>query len=501
MSAKGLWVSPTEFVRFAEQKQDKSLTDHIASRGRSFDAQALGMYLPNPDPILKAQGKDITVYRDLRSQALVGGNIRRRKSAVLALERGLKRGNAPVRVERFIRDWLADLDLDRIIRELLNAPLFGFQPVEVMWRPLGLHLVPEDLIGKPAEWFQYDQDNALRFRARDAGLQGELCDPRRFVAARQDATYDNPYGFPDLSMCFWPVVFMKGGLKFWVQFTEKYGSPWVIGKHPRGATPKETDNLLDSLEAMVQDAVAAIPNDASIEIIEAAGKAGSAEVYRELLVYCRSEINVGLLGQNQTTEANSNRASATAGAEVTKDIRDGDKGIVESTINAAIRLVVDLNFGENVAAPLYELWEQEEIDKTLAERDKDLTDAGVVFTAAYWKRTYNLEDGDIVEAPAASADPKTADFAEPTVRPILDQVALDQAIDSLTAEQLQEQAEQALLPVIEALQQGRSEAEVLGLLAETSPNLDATGLQDMLTRLMFVAGVWGRLNASADAED
>ncbi|WP_448680568.1 phage portal protein family protein [Pseudomonas nicosulfuronedens] len=495
-NSKGLWVSATEFVSFAEMKQKKSLTDHIASRGRSFDAQALGMYLPNPDPILKAQGKDIKVYRDLRSAALVGGNIRRRKAAVLALERGLKRGQAPVRVERFVRDWLADLDMDRILRELLDAPLFGYQPVELMWRPVGLHLVPEDLLGKPAEWFLYDQDNNLRFRARDAGIQGELCDPQRFVVARQDATYNNPYGFADLSMCFWPVVFMKGGLKFWVQFTEKYGSPWLIGKHPRGAATKETDDLLDSLEAMVQDAVAVIPDDSSVEIKEAAGKSGSAEVYRELLMYCRSEINVALLGQNQTTEATSTRASAQAGLDVTDDIRDGDASLAMAAINAGVRLVVDLNFGESVAAPVYELWEQDQIDKTLAERDKSLTDSGVQFTPTYWKRTYNLQDGDIVED-----SPPAAEFAEPTVRPLLDQHALDQAIDGLSAEQLQEQAMEALRPVIEALQNGADEAEVLGLLAETSPDLDAKALQEQLARLIFIADVWGRLSAAADRGD
>ncbi|MBA1271700.1 DUF935 family protein, partial [Pseudomonas carnis] len=198
--------------------------------------------------------------------------------------------------------WLPDLDLDRIIRELLDAPLFGYQPVELMWQPVGGYLMPADLLGKPAEWFFYDKDNQLRFRSQEAGQDGELCDPQRFIVARQDATYANPYGFPDLSMCFWPAMFMKGGLKFWVQFTEKYGSPWVIGKHPRGATDAETDLLLDSLEAMVQDAVAAIPDDSSIEIKEASGKAGSATVYRELLEYCRSEINVAMLGQNQTTE-------------------------------------------------------------------------------------------------------------------------------------------------------------------------------------------------------
>lgn len=500
MKSKGLWVSPTEFVSFSEAKRNKELSQHVATRGRTDAGGFGGLSLPNPDPILKAQGKDITVYRDLRSSPRIGGNVRRRKAGVLALERDLKRGAAPVKVERFIRDWLNDLDLDRIIRELLDAPLFGYQPMELMWQPVGLHLVPQDLIGKPAEWFFYDTDNDLRFRAREAGMEGERCDPQRFVVARQDATYANPYGFPDLSMCFWPAVFMKGGLKFWVQFTEKYGSPWVIGKHPRGAADTETDLLLDSLEAMVQDAVAAIPDDSSVQIIEAAGKAGSAEVYRELLEYCRSDINVALLGQDQTTESDSNRASATAGAEVTKDIRDGDAGIVAMALNGVIRRIVDINFGEAVAAPVYDLWEQEEIDKTLAERDKNLTDAGVRFTDAYWLRTYNLQDGDLV-APVAPAQPESASFAEPVLRPVLDQLALDQAIASLSAEQLQEQAEQALLPLIEALQQGRDETEVLGLLAETSPALDATALQATLARLMFVADTWGRLSAAADSED
>ncbi|WP_339521617.1 DUF935 domain-containing protein [Pseudomonas sp. EL_65y_Pfl2_R96] len=482
MNTTGLWVSPTEFLSFAEAKRSTRLNHHIATRGRTETGGLSGANLPNPDPILKAQGKDITVYRDLRSSALVGGNIRRRKAAVLSLERGLKRGEAPPNVERFITDWLTDLDLDRIIRELLDAPLFGYQPVELMWQPLGLHQVPQDLLGKPAEWFFYDKDNTLRFRAKDAGQDGELCDPRRFIVARQDATYANPYGFPDLSMCFWPATFMKGGLKFWVQFTEKYGSPWVIGKHPRGATDDETELLLNSLEAMVQDAVAAIPDDASVQIIEAAGKAGSAEVYRQLLEYCRSEINVAMLGQNQTTEKDSNHASATAGAEVTKDIRDGDAAIVATALNACIRQVVDINFGADVVAPLYALWQQEEIDKSLAQRDKALTDSGVKFTNAYWQRTYNLQDGDLQPPPAATDSPE---FAEPTLRPRLDQLALDQAINSLPAEVLQQHSEQTLNAV----------------LAEASPQHEDQAPEQPLANLLFIADTWGRLSASADRED
>lgn len=391
---RGLWVSPTQFMSFGEIERKRLVQSHVAIRSRAVGGFG-GVGLPNPDPILKAAGKDVATYRELLSQPRIGGNVRRRKAAVLGLERGVKRARSTERVFRFIQDWIEDLDMDRIVRELLNAPLFGYQPVELMWSSSGRITVPEDVLGKPAEWFRYDRDNALRFMAKDAGMDGELCDPVRFVEARQDASYANPYGFPDLSMCFWAGTFLKGGLKFWVQFTEKYGSPWVVGKHPRGADDRETDLLLDSLEAMVQDAVAAIPDDSSIEIKEATGKSASSDVYRSLLEYCRSDINVALLGQDQTTEKDSTRASATAGAEVTKDIRDGDKGIVLSALNRIIRLVVDVNFGDSVDAPLYDMWEQEVIDKTQAERDQTLSGAGLRFTPAYWKRTYNLEDGDI----------------------------------------------------------------------------------------------------------
>ena len=77
MSRKGLWVSPTEFVQFAEP--DASLSSQIATRHRSIDFASLGMYLPNPDPVLKALGQDIKVYKELRADAHVAGCIRRRR--------------------------------------------------------------------------------------------------------------------------------------------------------------------------------------------------------------------------------------------------------------------------------------------------------------------------------------------------------------------------------------------------------------------------------------
>ncbi|MBI2381876.1 MAG: DUF935 family protein [Gammaproteobacteria bacterium] len=390
---QGIYISPDEFVQFGEPS--KRLSEQIATRSRSTDFNGLGSYLPNPDPVLKKLGRDIQVYRDLRADPAVGGAVRRRKAAVKAMEWGLDRERAGSPVAETVAGILADLDLERIIGEMLDAVLYGYQPMEILWAKVGSLIVPADIISKPPEWFLFGQDNALRFRSIDEPVNGETLPPNKFLLPRQDATFDSPYGFPDLSMCFWPVTFKKGGLKFWVSFTERYGTPWLIGKQPRGSGPGETAALLDSLEAMVQDAVAVIPDDASIEIHEAGGKGASAELYERLLMYCRSEISIALLGQNQTTEAESNRASAQAGFKVTRDIRDGDAGIVASALNTLIRWVCELNFGE-VERPVFSLWEQEDVDKTLAERDETLAKAGARFSKGYFERVYGLQDGDLV---------------------------------------------------------------------------------------------------------
>ena len=222
----GIYISPTEFVSFAEAKKPQApLVDEIATRARSGDLFGLGFLLPNPDPVLKRQGKDIRVYRDLRSDPHVGGCIRRRKAAVKGLELRVNRGAASTRAAKLASDVLAGLDKDRLLNEILDAVLFGWQPLELVWDWMGGALVPRQAIGKPGEWFVFDQAAQLRFKSREQPLLGEALPERKFLLARQEASYANPYGFADLSMCFWPTVFKRGGLKFWVTYVEKYNTP------------------------------------------------------------------------------------------------------------------------------------------------------------------------------------------------------------------------------------------------------------------------------------
>lgn len=391
------------------------LSDHIAQRGRSIDFTALGFNLPNPDPILRARGGRIELYRELRTDAHVGGCIRRRKSAVKAMEWGIDRGLAASRVSKNIEALFADIDLERLIGEAMEAVLYGYQPLEILWKKAGSLIVPGEIIAKPPEWFHFDAENNLRFKTKGNPFNGEEIPPMKFLLPRQDATYQNPYGFADLSMIFWPIVFKKGGVKFWLSFTEKFGSAFSVGKLPRSATPEERAQLLDSLEALIQDGVATIPDDGSIELVEMAGKSASADLYERLVMYCRSEVSIALTGTNQTTEANSNKASASAGLEVAGDIRDGDAEIVKAAINQLIRWIVEINWGGQ-PAPVFDMWDQEARDQLQAARDKSNYDAGARFTNAYWERAYGYQTGDLAE-PAEVAPPVAAPVAPIAVDP------------------------------------------------------------------------------------
>jgi phage gp29-like protein len=51
-------------------------------------------------------------------------------------------------------------------------------------------------------------------------------------------------------------------------------------------------------------------------------------------------------------------------------------------------------------------------------------------------------------------------------------------------------------PVVAALSRGESPDAALDLIAEQYPLLDNTELQQLLSQALFVADVWGRLNAA-----
>lgn len=497
------------------------LTGQLATRDRSWDdGWSMTDWLPNPDPVLKALGTDISTYRDLRADAHIGGCIRRRKAAIRTLEPGLERAGSPARLHRAVQDMLKDLwatpdpdeagaqpGLAALIAESLDGALYGYQPHEITWGRVGSLLVPQVVQGKPPEWFHFDADNQLRFRSHDHGMDGELLPPRKFLLSRQDPTYHNPYGVADLAACFWPGTFKRAGLKFWTRFVEKYGGAFLVGKLPRTNPAADYADLVARLSVMINDAVAVIPDDGSVEVLTSTGTAASTDAHLRFLLYCQGQIAMALLGSNQGTEQTSTVASATAALEVADDIRDGDARMVEAVVNQLIRWFVEMNWPGS-PAPCWELRAAEKIDTTLAQRDKLLAEAGVTFTAAYWQRAYDLEEGDLETVSPAASDPAIP--PTPPTPPVAlaapGATALRTAADGPDAiDQLTDRLSREARPAIQAMvEQVRTMAETAGSLEELATMLEAAYPQvdaGPLAATMRQALLAARLGGMAEVAD
>ncbi len=498
MSRKGIWLSPGEFVSFAENGGgSKSLTKTFASRSRTWDlAGALSNYLPDPDEVLRSQGKDVQVYRSLLNDAHVGAVVDSRKAGVETLEWMIEKGKANSRRYRFIQDIFDGLKVDRIITDILEAPLFGFAPLEIMWTQKDGMIVPADFVGKPAEWFRFSMENELLFLSKE-NTNGEPVPQFKFVTAQHDPTYQNPYGKRVLSRCFWPVTFKRGGYKFWAIFCEKYGMPLLVGKYPPGTDEDKTNEMLDMLQNMIQDACAVIPEGSSVEVVEAAaGGGGGARAYREFLSFGNMEISKAVLGQTLTTEMQSSGSYAAAQTHfaVRSEIVDSDKKIVQAAMNELIDNICELNFGTDEPRPTFKLYEEKDVQKDRAERDKTLAETGVRFTKKYFQREYDLDEGDfeLGDPAPAGGQGEHREFSEPRAQRVLDR--FEDALSDMDVE-LQDQAAAMLNVIFSLADSSESFKEFSEKLAEAYPELDTEALAGQLERASFVSGVWGGMNA------
>ncbi len=373
------------------------LIGEIATRDNSDFFHRLRDALPNPDKILRRTGKTIEAYRELKNDPHLWSCVQSRKSGTLSLENTIAASGASERVAKEVESMIKDLDLQRTIRDILEAPLFGYQPMEIVWKLTGgrrKYYVPDRIVGKPQEWFFFDKDGGLRYR-KGGGLDGETPPPMKIICPRYEASYLNPYGDALLSKCYWPVTFKNGGLRFWVNFAERFGMPFLIGQYGRGATQEEIQSLATKLAEMTEDSVIVTPSDIDVDMRES-GKSSSVELFRELIKYCNAEISKAVLSQTLTTEIDmGSYAAANAHFKIRKEVVSSDVRLVEAAINEVIKYIVDLNFG-GASYPKFKILMNDSENMEKVDRDLKLSKTGAFrFTKKYWMNSYGFKEEEI----------------------------------------------------------------------------------------------------------
>ncbi|URA10549.1 phage portal protein family protein [Thermospira aquatica] len=363
--------------------------------------------LPDPEPILKAKGKDFSIYKDILFDSHVDACITSRMSGVLAREYDIVTRSSR-RVDKklvsFIRDNFYSLDLETIMKSILNAIYFGFSVLEKIYSTDGNFIYIENLIEKPQEWFAFDEDNKLIFKS---AFKTEKVDENKVELIQHNATYINPYGDRKLSKVFWPVSFKRGGIRFWVDFAEKFGSVFLYGKTTSG---EKRDEMAKALEDMIQNAVGVF--ESTDEIYELnVEKGGSSALYSDLLNFCNSEISKSILGQTLTTEEGrrtGSYAQAKVHFEVRQDIIESDCKFVKKYIDRIIRKLVDLNFKDVENYPEIIFYVKEKLDIDTIVKLKQM---GVKFTKDFFVENFNLKSEQF-SVDEGSTETETENFSD-----------------------------------------------------------------------------------------
>ncbi len=480
-----LFINPNQSI---ELKSKPPINSEIATRQNIIGYNYI-YYLPDPDPILRSQGNDISIYRDILNDSHVGSVWEQRISGSLSHKRKIDQNNIPLKNYEFFNSFLDNIDLDQLIYEILEARFFGFSAIELVWNRVGDYIIPIKLQAKPQEWFFFDIDNQLKLRTKENNFNGITPGAYQFLLVQNKPTYLNPYGQRLASRIFWLHTFKKGGLKFWIRFTEKYGIPYAVGKVPPGTSEKVKESLLNSLEGMVQDGIAVIPDSGSIELLTDASNSNSASNFKELLNFCNSEISKAILTQTLTTEIQdkgSYSASQVHDLQLDKLIAS-DRNLVESTINRLLSWINQINFG-NTPPPKFKLYSENIADNNLADRDTKLKSLGVKFSKEYFVKNHGLNSNDF----EFDSEPKVEvnSYSEP--RNILAQTHLDKFTDEIiNRPEVKKSLSRTFKPILQLIQKSTNYQDLLDNLSSVYPQMDTLELETLLKKSVFISELFG----------
>jgi phage gp29-like protein len=372
--------------------------NHFAARSRINDFVRIMRSLPDADPILARLGKGITALRELLSdshlESVWSVRCSTASGAEWFVEAGADGAGEKAAAESFEAE-LKNLDIPRIIEEMMNAVASGYAPLEIIWEAREGKWGIGNIVGKPPEWFEFTPENRLVFRAGIAG-QEELPE-NRFILVQHRASYVNPYGDKVFSKCFWPLTFKKSGWQWWAVFVEKYGGAFTYGTYPTNVDDKFKADLLDALDKMIADSVAIIPEGSEITIESLADKGGSSDIYKIFIDTANAEVSKAVLGETLTTEIGDKGSYAAAQAHnlVREDLAQADRYRISMAFNRLASVYTFYNYGPETAPPKFEFVKDEDLQTERAKRDVQVRQMGWRFKRSYISRQYGIPEEEL----------------------------------------------------------------------------------------------------------
>lgn len=357
--------------------------------------------LSTDDVLLGRGGGQYKAYEDLLKDGHCKSVIQKRQLAVIAREWQVEPASSSAQdkkaadmvsaqlkalATKVSADALGVGGFDSTCLNFLDATLKGFAVGETIWGFDGGEIYASEVKPRNQQIFSFGistetEDYELRLLTLQDMVFGVplVKDyPRKFIVHTFGSKDGNPLGVGLGQVLWWPVFFKKQGIKFWLQFVDKFAAPTAVAKYSKGATEKQKQEILAALEAIATDAGIALPEGVEIMLLEAA-RSGSIDTYERLCKYMDTEMSKATLGETLSTdigERGSYGASKTHN-EVRKELVKADADLLSDTLNRTlVRWIVELNLPSAKPPRVWRNFEEAEDLNTRVDRDKKLFDMG-----------------------------------------------------------------------------------------------------------------------------
>jgi len=338
----------------------------------------INIYIPNINEFLTYDR--IRELRKLTQDPHIWSCIQSRKSGLLSLDYQLE-----------IKDinYLENIDIHNLMSSVLESVFYGFQAFEIIWDWKGYYF-PKAIIPLPQEIFRKEANKDLKIIIN--GFQQEV-NKDKVLLAINERSFISPLGVSLLEKCYWSAKFKNTGMRYWIDYLERFGMPMIIAKMNRNSTDSEMEKLLNDLHNMAGNNILVAAKDLDIEYRESQ-RQEAVEIFATMIDLYNAEISKTILSQTLTTEIKqASLAAAETHLKVRKEIIESDARLVTYFMNELIGLINKVN--KQDSGMRFQIMINDEDKKERLERDIALSKIGVKFSKQYWIKQYQYLEDDL----------------------------------------------------------------------------------------------------------
>lgn len=322
-------------------------------------------------------------------------------------------------------------DFSQLVAHLTGSYTYGHATATVDWsKTRDGFLLPfrSDLLH--ARHFIFDRDDGgLRYSesARDTvGIDLLAENPGRVIQLQRRIVGDVPVREGLIRVLVWAALFRNWTLRDWLALGEIGWKPWRIAEYAQGTDDDDVDALVDALERIGSQGVAAVPEGANIKVEWPKGNQQQTS-HAEFFGTLGRELSKAVLGVTTSTEpgANGDRAGVEARDRIRTDLREADARVVAAALRRFVFApAVAVNIGPEVRVPAPWFQTEESADQVeFATAVEKLTTAGLAIPAKWVRDEIGMPEplegeelvgsGSQVQVPGGGDDDEEDDDDDP----------------------------------------------------------------------------------------